>query len=130
MTGSQYNSHLNDRLVFGIVSGDYMDAVFVWNIDVSERLDTPISETSEISFGLSLKDEEPQYDSNTEYAESIENKYGVNIFYGDEADIEFVDYTVDMVYDERAVYKGLRDLERALGLFRRGSLTIFPTANT
>ncbi|MBQ6539414.1 MAG: hypothetical protein IJL71_00105 [Oscillospiraceae bacterium] len=127
--GSLQNSYDSGYLVFGIVGDEYMGAVFVWNTNAAERLDEPISETDKVEFRLSSPNNERPYDSNTEYAESLEEEYGISIFYGDAADIEFVDYDVEMVYNDRDIYSGLRDLETALKLFPDGFFFEFSNSN-
>ncbi len=110
----------NGKLLFNVYSDYYIDTVILWDTSLSTAKNEYLNSTEKIEYPFYLPEETEYFDSNTEYAESIEDEYGVGIYYGDSADLEFVDYTVDMVYDEDDIHRGLKALEKTLGMFPNG----------
>lgn len=110
-----------DTLLFNVYTDWYIDTVIVWNTELSEAQNEYLSSSDTvIEYPFYIPEETVYFDSNTEYAETIEDEYGIEIYYGDSADIEFVDYTVDMVYDEDDIHIGLGALEKTLKMFPDG----------
>lgn len=120
--GSSENfSYNNGKLLFHVYTDRYIDTVILWDTTLSTVKNEYLDSTgTKIEYPFYTSEETVYLDSNTEYAESIEDEYGIEIYYGDSADIEFVDYTVEMVYDEDDIYKGLKALEKTLAMFPDG----------
>ena len=117
---SDENAYAGDTLVFGLCVGDKIGSVMLWDtamaVDDGDAVATGRN-IGEMAFALSSVIDSGYSDSNTEYAEAIEDAFGVTIYYGDDADHDFVDYNTVPEYDESKIRRGLDALKDSLELF-------------
>ena len=119
--GSQSLSPDADGILFSVASWNGLEDIVVWNLENAGARDESLSSSADwTDFECTVPAAKEDYGSNSEYAEALSNKYGVNVFIGKNAVITFQDYEAEVMEDEGTVYRALALLEKTLQLYPDG----------
>ncbi|MBE6948414.1 MAG: hypothetical protein E7456_01040 [Ruminococcaceae bacterium] len=121
MGGSENYNYRNGRVLFNVFDEDYkIISVVIWDTSLAEVKHEYLTAAEPIEYPVYEVIEHEYSDGNTAYTETLETEYGINIFYGDETDGEFLNYNAELVYDEDKIEKGLKALEETLAMYPDG----------
>ena len=95
-----------------------LEDVVVWNLSEATVMDKDLpSSASWIGVECSGPPVTVDYTDNSEYAEALSDKYGVDILMGEDAAITFDNYEAEPMLEEGTIYRALCILEKSLSLY-------------
>lgn len=111
----EYNMYL-----FGICNAYGVKDLLLWNINDGKPDTRTISAVTEYDYEEYQADPEIYYSGLTEQAQQLENKYGLHIYMGDNANMNFQDYSVEANTDLATMGEALNTLKSTLAEYPDG----------